>query len=130
MSSRLKIWWAPAAWAIVILTATTLRLPSPVSGTDELLDKLAHFLMYAGLGFLVYRALRKSGRPRLRSVVVLFIGGLAFAAVDELHQELVPTRVPSLGDWLADATGLAAGLTLGSVALGRRSREPDASMEP
>lgn len=95
---------------MVILVATSW--PSPRIGPEVAgADKLVHFGMYAVFGWLTARALVERSAPRLAAA----IGALAlFAALDELHQVLIPGRSASVLDWLADAAGLVAGLLLGA----------------
>ena len=45
-------------------------------------------------------------------VPVIFIFGVIYAAVDEIHQSFIPGRDCSAGDLIADITGLAIGLIL------------------
>jgi VanZ family protein len=67
-------------------------------------DKLAHFLAYALLGFLLARGL--DGRRAAFGIASLY--GL----LDEFHQSFTPGREVSLGDFLADALGAALGAFL------------------
>lgn len=114
-------WWATAAWALVVLTATSipnLALPGP-AGTD----KLGHFSMYFLLAFLTQRA---APSPRRVGTMVRVVAAVAaFAAFDELHQWLVPGRAADVADWVADTVGASFGaLTmLGVAARGSGDRE-------
>ena len=104
-------WVAVAAWATVIVVATSLpgRMVPPAFPHA---DKLVHLASYAALGALVARALR-TGRTRPRSLRTL-AGAAAtvalFAAGDEWHQQFIPGRSADRVDWLADLIGAAAGL--------------------
>lgn len=113
-------------WAGLILVATTIPLPARrIPATDLPLDKAVHFGLYLGLGWTVGRSLVLSGARGLGARAWAWLGGLAFAAADEAHQVLVPTRVPSLADWVADASGVTLGLLLVTLLMARR-REEDA----
>jgi VanZ family protein len=103
-----------AAWIPVVLleavvlflsSRPNLHLPHAIPN----LDKGAHFLEYAALGGLLYRALRLQGAGRGRSVLasLLLAGGLG--AADENFQRLIPGRTCSLSDWTADFLGALAG---------------------
>ena len=74
------------------------------------LDKMAHFVVYAGLAGLVSVGLQRSD-TRL-SVRWQFWFPILFAAVygvtDEIHQLFVPQRVFSIGDILANTAGAFA----------------------
>lgn len=121
---RLGPWRLPVAWAVVILVATSLPLPArPLLGADLPLDKVAHFLLYLGLGWGSARALSREGRWGVLPVTAVLVAGALFAAADEAHQGWVVGRTPSAADWAADVIGMATGIAL--AALGRRLREDD-----
>lgn len=113
LRDRLRPWALPAAWCGLILVATSVPLPTEDLPTSDLpLDLVGHLVMYLGLGWTVGRAVLRSGWTGAGGAGAAWMGGLGFAALDEWHQAWVPTRVPSLGDWVADAVGLTAGLAL------------------
>lgn len=121
LTDRLRPWAPPAAWCVLILVATSVPVPAEdLPGTDLPLDLVGHGVLYAGLGWTVGRALIRSGSAGTGPRIAAWIGGLAFAALDEWHQTFVVTRVPSLDDWVADAVGLTVGLA--AVALFARTR--------
>lgn len=69
-------------------------------------DKVLHLLVFAALAIGLSAAWP---RAAISTIAALALGiGLA----DELHQYLVPTRQPSIDDWLADAAGTFCGLLL------------------
>jgi VanZ family protein len=72
-------------------------------------DKLIHIGEYMILGFLVSQVLRKwmTHRYYLLLFTVLLAG--TFGGLDELYQHLIPGRLPSYGDWLADVIGVLTG---------------------
>lgn len=130
MSEAGREWAWAAAWAGLILVATTIPLPEPPGTTAVPLDKVAHGMMYAGLGGLLARALRRTGHWGAARVTWVLLGGLAFAALDEGHQHWLATRVPSVGDWVADGIGLLAGVaTVALVAAIRGERGNGAGRE-
>jgi VanZ family protein len=102
----------PALWAALILVLTSIPAPPDVTGGIPLphLDKVVHFLLYAGQGWLVTRALR-TRRPR--SLLVALLGIAIFGAFDEWHQHLL-ARNPSVADWIADVLGASMGLAVAS----------------
>lgn len=131
MRELIRAWWPPTAWAFFIFLVTTLRVPYRLVRTDLPLDKLVHFSLYAGLGYLVTRALRVSGHATVRAAAFGLLGTLSFAALDELHQVWVPTRAPMLNDWVADALGLMVGTGVGiavMLASARSAGPRDSSM--
>ena len=112
MRGVLREAWPVIAWVGFILFLTSVRLPGSDWAPDRLpVDKLAHFGLYAGLGWALAGTLGRLGVSR-PLWVLLAIAGLAFAAADEWHQTWIVGRVPSVGDWMADATGLIVGLTV------------------
>lgn len=103
--------------AAVILLLTGLPgsfLPKqkPVIG----LDKIAHLLMYLCLAFLSLWGYRKPYREngkryRHNAIIITAAIGLAYGALTEIMQEtLIPGRVGSIYDWVADAMGTMLGL--------------------
>ena len=87
---------------------------------NRLLRKLAHFTLYfllgCGLTGLLYA--RENGLPALIAVPI----GLVCAALDELHQSVVPGRGPGVRDVVLDTCGViaAVGLILLCVFIARR----------
>lgn len=71
--------------------------------------KGVHFVTYATLAALAYRALRLSPSPPTATRAAWISWGLAvlYAVSDELHQSFVPSRVGSALDVAIDAAGAA-----------------------
>ena len=103
-------WLPPALWAAFILVLTSVPSPPEAPGGIPHLDKLVHFVLYAGLGWLSTRALRIH-RPM--SLVVLLMFLVLFAGFDEWHQRFF-ARDPAILDWIADVIGLSAGILAAS----------------
>ena len=98
--------WLPVAlWIAVILTGTSV--PSVPGPSVPGLDKLGHFAMYAVLGVLTARAIRI---PTPRALVAALAAIAVFAAADEWHQRLIPSRSAELADWFADVAGASIGV--------------------
>jgi VanZ family protein len=76
-----------------------------------LLRKAGHFLEYAFLAFLLFRAFRQ-GSKRFRHSWFLYAGliSLGYSAVDEYLQTFIPARTGSFYDWIIDASGIACSL--------------------
>jgi len=107
-------------WVIVvvyttgIVVGTTVPIP-PGLPAPEGSDKLAHLLMYAGLGALFLWAMctkpaRREHARRVAALCILmtFIFCSLFGALDEWHQQFVG-RTTSFADWTADAVGVLLG---------------------
>jgi VanZ family protein len=97
-------WWI---WWIIILVLTSIpgqELPD-VEITN--LDKLVHFTIYFILGMLVQvRFIGLSGNRSVTLRIILILCGVLFAAIDELHQHLIPGRTASWADFFFDSIGM------------------------
>jgi VanZ family protein len=118
--SKARLWAPSVGWALVILVATSL----PASTLPSLpaipgLDKLVHAFLYGVLGALAVRPALATGRGA-RSLAWLVIAIAAFAALDEVHQLLVPGRSADPFDWMADMAGALLGMLLRLMAPRRR----------
>jgi VanZ family protein len=102
--------WAPVLlYVILIFTLSSMShppVPSPVP------SDLLHYPEYAGLGFLLIRALHgeRPGAPGPGMTILAFLLSVVFGASDEIHQAFVPERIPDLSDWARDCAGTAAGI--------------------
>ena len=72
-------------------------------------DKLVHFLYFGTFTF----AIVMSNIMPLKYVAILAV---ALGAADELHQILLPGRMPGIDDWLADCFGAVTVVCIFSVA--------------
>ncbi|MFH1113976.1 MAG: VanZ family protein [Pseudomonadota bacterium] len=92
----------------IFLLSGLPHIPDAVSWMP---DKIGHFIVYAGLGFLVAQEIRLRG---LQSSRWIWAGSALFCLLygisDELHQSFVPGRTAQIGDVAADTAG---GLTAG-----------------
>ena len=105
----LVIYW------FALFTAT--HLPGGTVSLRIGLDKVLHLTAYAGLGGLFMLVAQFRGRLNRTGYLRLWVILTAFAAVDELSQFAVPLRTPQLGDWIADALGVAIGFATCAVAV-------------
>jgi len=113
--------WLPVvAWAAVVFTLTSVpnpRVPQVPGG-----DKVAHAIMYGVLAVLAHHAWPPEKRPMAARLLVL-LGIMALAAVDEWHQLFIPGRSADVADWLADSVGASIGLAVSSLIMALRRRE-------
>lgn len=87
------------------------RLPSPTQAwLAELLADAAHFVVYAVLAFLWWRALSRHYGANRAILAATFGIAVLYGASDEFHQSFVPGRDPSWLDLLLDAAGAAMAL--------------------
>lgn len=109
--------WLPVLFLEIVIVILSSRPNLSVPQTVPHLDKVMHFMEYAALGALLFRALYLSG-GRAREAV---IGALALAAllglVDEKLQSHVPGRDSSIADWFADLAGATSGIWAGILAV-------------
>ena len=101
-------YWLPVLLyvsAIVFLSAQP-QLRPPIHFDNA--DKWLHLIEYAGLGWVLVRALRVSlpQRDPLTAALLALALGLAMAAGDEVFQSFVPGRDASHLDFMADGAGL------------------------
>ena len=75
-------------------------------------DKLAHLLVYAGLGvlFLVPLAEARLSRVTVRAAAIAVLCSVLYGAFDEVHQSFTPGRSPDVRDLFADGLGAALGV--------------------
>lgn len=83
-------------------------------------DKIAHFVVFAGFGWLWMRALQG---PSLRRTGYVLASGLAYAALTEVYQGLLPyDRSPDPYDALANALGLLTAVLLYRLVIPERTK--------
>jgi len=119
--------WGPVLlWmGLIFFLSSRSSLPA-IPGLDELTwsDKIKHFLFYAVLGGLIWRAIAPN-RPKWWRIGLSIAISAFYGLSDELHQLYVPGRSCDMCDLAADTLGAAAGafiLTywIGGDGLGRR----------
>lgn len=109
MSSRSTRWLA-VAWTLAILAACSIPGRSIPDVALFSFDKLAHFVLFAGFGWLWMAALPGSLRRRTAGVA---LAGIAFGILTEFYQGLLPfEREPDPYDALADAAGVLCAVLL------------------
>jgi VanZ family protein len=79
-------------------------------GVNHPYDKLGHAGLYGLLAFLLCWTVVGVRHIRLGTFAVLWGVAMAYGAMDEFSQQLVPDRDASLADWVADAIGSGLGL--------------------
>lgn len=99
------------AWRVLLLMLLTVisylaLSPAPPPSVDTGWDKLNHLLAFASLAVAACFSARASRIHALRSALAL----LAYGALIEILQTLMPPRQGEWADLLADAIGIALGL--------------------
>ncbi len=72
--------------------------------------KLAHFLVYAALGFFTAGATYTYSLPKRKAAVIALGLSVLRAVADEIHQSFVPGRGPGVLDVGIDTLGAAVGI--------------------
>lgn len=86
-------------------------------------DKLAHFLAYFALGWLIsLRHPLQSGKPRHWDILGIAVGAL-YGVGDEIHQIFVPFRDFSFLDMAADGLGVIGGCRVYGACFGTGRRK-------
>ena len=87
-----------------------------------LMPVFANVLLFVPWGFLAFVALDSPRRPRRLTYLMTIIGALVVAGSMYAWQQVLPTRVTSLPDVLANGAGALAGAALGHARKGVRVR--------
>jgi VanZ family protein len=107
--TRFLFLWGPVAvyMAAIFFVSSLSEAPVP----EEVSDKWAHALAYAGLAVVVVRAVAGGLPARIdrRAAVIAVAVATAYAATDEFHQMFVSGRSAELYDLYADFGGALAG---------------------
>ena len=81
-------------------------------------DKIAHVLMYLAFAYITLWGYRKPyserGKAFHRNAILITLGiGIVFGALTEVMQAtLIPGRIGSYNDWIADCVGTVFGIFL------------------
>jgi VanZ family protein len=108
----LLLCWLPLGiYCLAIFIQSSL--PAPELDLEfRFSDKFAHFLAYAVLGILFFRALQTTGLKEhpLRLMILSALLSTLYGISDEVHQHFVPSRCADTADALADLFGSMAGV--------------------
>ncbi len=101
-------------WAFVMFIGASLPISSHWCAAFPHEDKLWHFLEFALLAALVYKAFAHSSEMRIaaRAAVLTILIVLPYAAALEIYQCYVPFRECSFFDFLANCAGWAGAIFL------------------
>lgn len=111
---RFLLNWGPVVgWCLIIFWLSSIpHLAVSTGWKDFWTRKPAHAVEYASLFVLVYRALVAdwSKEWRVRMLLLAAVLVMVYAATDEFHQSLVPSRMGHIEDWFIDSLGIFMGL--------------------
>jgi len=96
-------------WALVIFAGASVQPPPGPCILFEHEDKIIHFLEYAILTFLIYKAFIHAPKIRIarRSIAWSVAIGFCYGALLEMRQCWLPYRECSMADLAANWTGVA-----------------------
>jgi VanZ family protein len=98
--------------AVIFWLSAQPSLPrAPDDLFDTLVKKGAHFAEYVVLAILLARALATESSSRFAMAIAAAIA-IGYAVSDELHQAVVPGRIPSHWDVGVDALGVISGVAV------------------
>jgi VanZ family protein len=114
LSPKSRLFWL--YWFPVIVYCTAIFVQSAYPSPDSLpvfpfSDKILHFLAYALMGGLFFRAFLRTG-PRwgaLRVIVFSVVATTLYGVGDEIHQAFVADRTAEGMDVAADFAGAVFG---------------------
>ena len=90
------------------------------------LDKAGHFIEFSLLGFFLSLGYFNAfSFPSGIKAFLVFITGLPLGILDELRQNFVPGRTSAVGDVMADAAGITAGILVYLCLLKMKKRPPE-----
>jgi len=122
-------------WLPLIIYCVAIYIQSDLPSPERLpkfqfSDKVLHFLAYAVMGVLFYRAYQTLRiKDNLRMLMLLSaVSASLYGISDEIHQYYVPFRDASILDVVANILGAFCGVylyQLWAVTRGRRQRSED-----
>ena len=76
-------------------------------------DKVAHMILYAFFGFLLYHTLKNSPYPSSgnHAMLLAIAIGILYGMSDEFHQSFVPGRSANIQDLVSDGLGVTLAQT-------------------
>lgn len=93
------------------VTLLLQRLLHTEAITNHIVRKTAHFIEFAGLGFLTTCSVYLSFNKNYLGVIIASL----YAATDEIHQIFVDGRSCQLTDWMLDTVGIITGALIFSA---------------
>jgi VanZ family protein len=103
------------AWGLTIIILSSIpnipTLKIHTAKAEFRLDYLMHFCEYGVLTFVTFLSFAgEEFKIRFRKFIIITVLLILFAALDELHQKLIPGRTCSINDVASDVTGVLAAI--------------------
>jgi VanZ family protein len=123
-TTLLSAWLPPGLYVAVIWWLSSQVLDGSLVTHVPFADRGVHFVEYAGLGWLIARAVQVTWGPRgMRGSMVGVLLGVALGLLDEFHQLFVPGRSAEIFDLVADTLGVCAAVGLHALWTTRLRRQ-------
>ncbi len=111
MSKFFRYWGPPLVWMSIIFFFSSREsvAVSNVYTWNFVFFKTLHMIEYAGLYFLLFRAILQSDKSndlKKRALTAAFVLAFLYAVSDEIHQTYVPTREGTFRDVGIDVIGM------------------------
>lgn len=102
-------------WIGVVFAVSSIPGRTLLEVGFDVQDSLAHLIEYAVLGFLGFRMLRAEGMGSAAALLGVVVLGAVVGAADENYQRLIPGRMTTWSDYLADLAGAGVGATVAAM---------------
>mgnify|MGYP005790170019 CR=1 FL=1 len=83
-----------------------------VQNIEHIVRKVAHFSIYALLGFLLMGLASTYNICNKKKIILSLIVGILYASLDEFHQSFIPGRTALVTDVLIDTAGTTTGIII------------------
>jgi len=111
-SKKIIYYWLPVIiYCLLIFIQSSYPSPENIPNLPYI-DKILHFIAYAILGVLFFRAFRTQRvKENINLVIMLsIISSSLYGLSDEVHQHFVPSRNADIMDFFADVAGSICGV--------------------
>ena len=100
--------------------------PVTIDTFHILVRKIIHFLEYAFLAFLLFRAFRGKNKDwQMRWILYAGAMTICYSSLDEFYQTLIPSRTGELSDWFIDVAGAVFALCIITAFSSMKTRKLD-----
>ncbi len=111
--SEFWVYWFPVIMYMSLIFFMSAQSSFPIKPPlIPHIDKICHWIEFAGLGFLLVRAFANTQHPKVRqnALLLALIITILFGMSDEIHQLFVPCRQADMFDLIADTFGAVFGI--------------------
>ena len=106
MNRFVKIHGPTIFWAVLIFVLSSFSSVEHPKIGFAVQDKVAHIMVFGVFGFLLQRSFYHVWGNGFRIYLLVFIVGVGYGGLDEIHQLFVEGRESSIGDFIADSAGI------------------------